>query len=341
MNITRTMKDLLYANRRNILIPGVVYALSGCVLLFYSFGGNRLFLSISLLTVGVLALIYPLIYRRMPVKHGMELSIQLSICFLMVLAATFGAGLLAPGITGLILYLTLMITVFLSIRLSDGLTAVLNLLSFGAVTVMLSLSPDPVPILHYVPFFLGSALSAAVGLRINEFQRQLSDTRRELIEQSIVDPLTDVYNRRFFIEELERSVQRHKRYGHKFCLAVIDLDHFREVNDQFGPQVGDSVLESYAWKILDLLRESDVVSRYGGDSFMVILSEVDMEQAVPVMERLRRYFSETPFQGIERRITCSIGVVPAQSELNTGQLLYQAEQKLMEARRAGRDAVVS
>lgn len=339
MNITKNVKDLLYGNRRNMMIPGMVFTLGGLVLMLYSPGGNGLFLSISLIIAGVLGLIYPLIYLRLPVKLGMEYGVQLSIGFLMVFAVTFAAGFLQPGAAGVSLYLTLMLSVFLAVHFSDGITAVLHLLSFGTITLIFAASAYPLLPLQVLAFFLAAGGSAAAGLRINALQRQLSDTRLELIEQGIIDPLTDVYNRRFFIEELERSVQRHKRYGHKFCLAVIDLDHFREINDQFGPQVGDSVLESYAWKILDLLRESDVVSRYGGDSFMVILSEVDMDQALPVMDRLRRYFSENPFQGIERRVTCSIGVVPAQRELNTGQLLYQVEQKLLEARQAGRDAV--
>lgn len=154
-----------------------------------------------------------------------------------------------------------------------------------------------------------------------------------------VDSLTGLHNRRAFDEHLPREVARSQRLGEPFCLLMIDIDHFKRLNDTYGHPAGDAVLRSVARAIAGCTRPSDLVARYGGEEFAVVLSGIDSGQALAVAERIRRQVALAE-SGLHR-VTVSVGV--AQYRPSAGddaeQLLGRADQALYAAKHAGRNRV--
>ncbi len=154
-----------------------------------------------------------------------------------------------------------------------------------------------------------------------------------------VDSLTGLHNRRAFDEHLPREVARSQRLGEPFCLLMIDIDHFKRLNDTYGHPAGDAVLRSVARAIAGCTRPSDLVARYGGEEFAVVLSGIDSGQALAVAERIRRQvaLAETGLH----RVTVSVGV--AQYQPSAGDdaelLLSRADQALYAAKHGGRNRV--
>jgi len=160
-------------------------------------------------------------------------------------------------------------------------------------------------------------------------------------EAAFTDHLTGLANRRRFERQLEREVARTRRYGHPFCLLVLDIDHFKLVNDTYGHEGGDEALRRLGHVLQTGTRGVDTAARIGGEEFGIILTETDFEHGLEVAERLRKTISETdiPEAG---HITVSIGLAEFAEPLRDGRELYaSADAALYEAKRRGRDRVVS
>ena len=127
---------------------------------------------------------------------------------------------------------------------------------------------------------------------------------------SVTDGLTGLYNRRHFEVNLEREFMRAKRYKNNLSIAMIDVDFFKKVNDTYGHACGDYVLKEIAFLINEAFRKTDMVFRYGGEEFVVILTETDSENAVIPLERLRKSVEANKFKYNNQylNITISIGV---------------------------------
>ncbi|HUR87330.1 MAG TPA: EAL domain-containing protein [Solirubrobacteraceae bacterium] len=170
---------------------------------------------------------------------------------------------------------------------------------------------------------------------------------RELRHLADHDPLTGLFNRRRFEQELDRHVAEVARYGPRGALLVLDLDHFKYVNDALGHHAGDELILSVAALLQDRLRETDTLARLGGDEFAVLLPNVDPGEAEHVASELVRAVREeaTVVAGDRRqRVTTSVGIAPfGRADLNGEELLIEADLAMYEAKEAGRDryAVVS
>lgn len=127
---------------------------------------------------------------------------------------------------------------------------------------------------------------------------------------SLTDSLTGLYNRRHFETNLEREFLRAKRYKSSLSLAIIDIDFFKKINDTYGHTCGDYVLKETAFLINETFRKTDMVFRYGGEEFVIILTETDSQNAVIPLERLRKAVESTKFKydGKDFEVTVSIGV---------------------------------
>lgn len=159
---------------------------------------------------------------------------------------------------------------------------------------------------------------------------------------SVTDPLTGLYNRRHFEDNLEREFLRAVRYDNNLSFAIIDVDFFKKVNDTYGHSYGDYVLKEVAYLILQTFRKTDMVFRYGGEEFAVIITETPIEKAVIPLERLRKSISEYPFSynGTKIKVTVSIGVseVNKQTE-SVHQLFENADKALYKAKENGRNQI--
>ena len=165
----------------------------------------------------------------------------------------------------------------------------------------------------------------------------------QLFNQATRDPLTNCYNRRQFEEMAKNEVQRSRRYNHAFCLFMIDADHFKNVNDTYGHAVGDLVLQALADCCRRTLRESDIVARFGGEEFVILLPEAAIENAHRVAERLRIKISKLVVkgeQGQDVQFTVSIGLVSSKVSDNIAEMLKMADEALYVAKENGRNRVV-
>lgn len=172
-----------------------------------------------------------------------------------------------------------------------------------------------------------------------------------LEQQAITDPLMGIYNRRYLDRRLMEESLRATRYEQSFSIFLIDLDHFKKINDTYGHQVGDLLLKKLATVIVGSVREVDVVIRYGGEEILVILPNTGMANAVELAERLRQNIAETimiePDPGKNRPaiyITVSIGVSGyrfADGWDNSRRVVERADKALYRAKSQGRNRVVS
>lgn len=170
---------------------------------------------------------------------------------------------------------------------------------------------------------------------------QLEDRLRLLASR---DPLTELPNRRTFFELFEHEWRRSRRAGYPLSCAMIDVDFFKKVNDNYGHLAGDAVLKWVSRKLLGVCRESDCICRYGGEEFAAVLPETDEQGAVAWGERCRTAIARAAFvsDGNSVPITVSVGVAQRGHSLGTAEkLLDLADCALLEAKRQGRNRVVA
>ena len=190
------------------------------------------------------------------------------------------------------------------------------------------------------------ALHRAIGNAIDKvaLRHKIEEQRRELELLATTDGLTGLYNRRYFMTRLEQEITRLRRFHGPLSLLMLDLDHFKAINDQHGHLIGDQVLIRITSVMKTCLRGTDFAARYGGEEFCVLTLETGMAGAEVFANRLRELIADTPCPIKEREslvITCSIGVAELNSLCQDAkQILDAADQALYEAKRCGRNRVV-
>jgi diguanylate cyclase (GGDEF)-like protein len=213
----------------------------------------------------------------------------------------------------------------------------------AAVRFLFIPSVDSSPVLYYYGLPLSMAASAvliALGVADRLRAQRLALTEAERRAQT--DPLTGVLNRRSLIERLDAACARARARGLPIALLFIDLDHFKEINDSFGHQAGDACLRAIIDPIHAELRQSDVIGRYGGEEFVVILSSADAAAASPIAHRILERVAGVRVGGFGEPIclTCSIGIAASDTLGVWGEhLIARADAALYEAKRLGRNQV--
>ena len=186
-------------------------------------------------------------------------------------------------------------------------------------------------------------LPAVLKARVRAGARML-EMERNLLQLSHHDPLTGAANRRSFAELLHQEWERANRYGHALSCAMLDLDFFKKVNDTHGHSAGDAVLQMVAGVLLDNRRSSDVVCRYGGEEFCVLLPETDEDGALVWAERARKAIADLSISGGDHtfHVTASIGVAECIGHTGRAEsiMIDSADQALLVAKETGRDQVV-
>ena len=165
----------------------------------------------------------------------------------------------------------------------------------------------------------------------------------EIYRLTIVDGLTQVHNRRYFDDFLEREVARCSRSGADLSLVLLDLDRFKEINDGFGHLFGDRLLREVAGIAQARVRREQLLARIGGDEFALVLPDVGLEDAIAFADRLRREVADHPVTDRGRRLTTtlSIGVAVFEPGMSVSELIERADQSLYAAKRVGRDRVMA
>jgi two-component system, cell cycle response regulator len=182
-------------------------------------------------------------------------------------------------------------------------------------------------------------------MRIKRLQDELEVKNRELAQLSISDGLTGLFNHRHMQELLEEEFERANRTGDPLAVAMLDLDRFKSVNDSYGHQVGDHVLQAMSEILRNTAREIDRLGRYGGEEFIVILPETGIDEAAVFAERVREAVEAHPFAKEMRdpiQLTVSAGVAeyPHAAVANPHELVKRADQALYSAKTSGRNRVI-
>jgi diguanylate cyclase (GGDEF)-like protein len=170
-----------------------------------------------------------------------------------------------------------------------------------------------------------------------------SSYHEEIYRLSTVDGLTQIFNKRYFTDTLERELSRARRYDRPLALMMFDIDHFKRCNDTFGHRAGDHVLRQVAELVRDRSRKVDVVARYGGEEFAVILPEIDLHGAAKFAETIREMVEQTRFvfEGRHIPLTVSVGVAELEPHIaNADDLIQTADGRLYRAKQSGRNRVV-
>jgi len=163
---------------------------------------------------------------------------------------------------------------------------------------------------------------------------------------SVTDPLTGAWNFRYFERRFEQEIERSRRFGRVLALLMLDLDHFKSVNDRYGHQRGDDVLVEFARRVTGSVRDIDTFARYGGEEFVLILPETNLVGGIAVAEKLRGAVSSAPFAarsatgGVHLTVSVGIACYPEHAT-STAELLRAADTAMYEAKRRGRNRVMT
>jgi len=164
--------------------------------------------------------------------------------------------------------------------------------------------------------------------------------RQELEQAALRDPLTGIWNRRHMMQQLQQVLAGKRAQDAAFCLILLDVDHFKQVNDSHGHQIGDQVLVALARLLASRLRESDTLCRWGGEEFMLLLPATLLDNALQLANNLRQTVADVDGGGALPAITVSQGVVQHLPEENLHGLISRVDAALYQAKRAGRNTVI-
>jgi len=182
------------------------------------------------------------------------------------------------------------------------------------------------------------------GKRIIQLQQELVAAQETLREQATHDSLTGLFNRRAILDLMKNEIARAKREKAPMGVIMVDIDHFKNVNDTYGHIVGDQILKASAPRMSLALRQYDYIGRYGGEEFIIITTNCDLNEATKIAERLRTSISDTSFQTTSGKIdiTISLGVFSNNLDKDTDidSLIRTADDLLYKAKTAGRNRMI-
>jgi diguanylate cyclase len=206
----------------------------------------------------------------------------------------------------------------------DTRIEILQLFIFGTVLVWFS--------------FIGSYISSLRN-RLSASNHDLSHALKTIEELAIHDDLTHAYNRRHMFQELHKAKNMADRSEIPFSIAILDLDHFKQVNDTFGHQKGDDVLRRLVQEVADDLRETDIIARYGGEEFLVIMPGTDIDGAADCTQKIRKRLLSVKYDGLPElfRVTISAGVTTYQHPESIDEMICRADSALYRAKSKGRN----
>ncbi|MVW74185.1 GGDEF domain-containing protein [Pseudomonas xionganensis] len=184
----------------------------------------------------------------------------------------------------------------------------------------------------------------ALTLKVAEMEQEAQSFRDHLEEQrqkALIDPLTGLANRAGWSERLELEVARWKRYGGELLLAVLDIDHFKRINDDYGHLAGDKVLKIIAGELNKRLRKTDFIARFGGEEFVLLIPSTPLDGGLQLLQTLREGIEQCPFHFRNQRVTITIsaGLTAFAPEESPDQVFERADQALYRAKNGGRNRV--
>lgn len=175
------------------------------------------------------------------------------------------------------------------------------------------------------------------------YYRLVSQAEKQLTHLATTDPLTGLHNRRSMADLATYEIIQRKRHGEPLSVVLADIDHFKQINDKHGHEVGDAVLAAISLVLRETVREQDSIARWGGEEFLILMPQASLEQARMVAERLREQVSLMPFEanGQRIRVTLTLGVSGHRTDEALDQVISRADTALYQGKRDGRDQVAT
>ena len=186
---------------------------------------------------------------------------------------------------------------------------------------------------------------ARTPVRRKAYADALRDRLEESLEMAVTDALTGLHNRRYVVSRLSQSLDSLERSGRRFAVALIDIDHFKRINDSWGHQAGDQVLKGFADRLRRELRAVDIAGRYGGEEFLILFSGASADDALEAAERFRAAMAREPFyapaSGDAIPVTVSAGISVGELGDDVEDVIARADAALYEAKSSGRNQVIA
>lgn len=235
------------------------------------------------------------------------------------------------------------------------LLSVLSVVSYSVLILYGHYHPESITLFHdsfsatvdlilsmlIVSFLIGTGVSALMREYGAEHQK-VALLNQQLQEFAIKDPLTNLYNRRYLRKQLEYLIKQSKKDHQKLAVIIFDIDFFKKINDTYGHLVGDEVLKGFSRVLMEETRAHDIVGRYGGEEFLLILSETDAEAAMRLAERICQVVAKLPLANqLAVPITVSGGIGCFVEDMTIEEIIAEADNNLYKAKFAGRNQVIS
>jgi len=342
---------------RRFFMALAMYALCG-FLAYFSYLANIMEwrpIFVYLVAIPLINLMLYVVFRTGLNRRFADPSLtSLQIC-IGIVVTTYGMYY-ANEARGLLLLIYILVFIFGIFRLNTRQFLYISafcLITYGINIILLHIFRPYKVNLHieYLQFGILSLVLIAFSIvagYISSMRQNLSTSRAELErsvsiirEMAIRDDLTGFYNRRHMIELLEYELNRCARTGSVFCLAMLDIDHFKNINDTYGHQAGDQTLKTFAAIIRKAMRSSDFCGRYGGEEFLIVLTQTGTDGAKVFAERLRQLIEKSVFPelGADIRVTASLGLAQYQAKEDVEKTIHRADTALYEAKKKGRNRV--
>jgi diguanylate cyclase (GGDEF)-like protein len=194
--------------------------------------------------------------------------------------------------------------------------------------------------ISFIVIIVAFFISILLALKVYSISNNLEKTHAKLYRQAHTDFLTGAYNRRFFIELVGREICRSQRHSHTLSLLMIDIDYFKVVNDKYGHLTGDEVLIFLVNTINENMRSNDILARFGGEEFIMLLPDTNLDGAIVFTQRLQKKLSLLELKSVDGEcfsITVSVGISEFTPKIELDAWLNQADDAMYKAKDSGRD----
>jgi diguanylate cyclase len=272
-------------------------------------------------------------------------AVQICIAMFMVMYGMYFANV-ARGSLLLVYVIILLFGIFRLNTRSFLYLSLFAFLTYGIDIVLLSIyRPRGVNFnIEYLQWGILTLVLVAfsiIGGYISSLRHNLRISKEIIREMAIRDELTGLYNRRYVLELLDYEKERSSRGGGIFCIAVLDIDYFKNVNDTYGHQTGDAVLQAVATTIKTTMRNTEYCARYGGEEFLIVLTQTDIKGALIGASRVRTNIEKIPFPdiGSDFKITVSIGLSEYKIREEIDAVIARADEALYRAKNGGRNRI--
>jgi len=246
------------------------------------------------------------------------------------------------GIGGFMYYMLLPPLAFQAFSIRTNIVFIVLVVALPHLFALMGLAPGFQHLEYAVLLWPAAMLAILIQFFYAKTYKERYDFEKRLEEMSYTDTLSGLYNRRFFMELLERELERFERTGTPFSLLILDIDFFKRINDTYGHLAGDRAIARIAALLRQETRDMDIVARIGGEEFAVILPESGSREACEAAERIRRAVASAPFslpEGRSTTVTLSIGVTTVTESMEQNAVIKRADDAMYLAKRGGRNRV--